>query len=139
MANQHLNQTNLQEDPLVKKILARIPTQTAATFTDVQLAELKRVFKERVNKKSAVDMRLSIPFFKRRFYLVLLMGKENRSLQRLKNSDFQIVNSFLSVIYALAIISSFLGALFYIEKELQIDAFPYNQIQKVIDPATDKP
>ncbi|AFZ59809.1 hypothetical protein H6G54_05685 [Anabaena cylindrica FACHB-243] len=129
MVNKRLTQKSLHHDPFVQKILARIPTQIAATFTDAQLTELKKVFIDRVSNSSKVDMRLSIPFFKRRFYLVLLMGKENRSQQRLKNSNFKVVNGYLATIYSLVIMSFFLGMLYYVEKELEINAFPYKQLQ----------
>ncbi|MGM3305107.1 hypothetical protein ACSQ6I_03830 [Anabaena sp. WFMT] len=129
MVNKRSNQNSLHNDPFVQKILARIPAQTSATFTDTQLTELKKVFIDRVSNSSPVDMRLSIPFFKRRFYLVLLIGKEKRSQQRLKNSNFQVVNGSLVTIYSLAIISFLLGTLYYVERELKINAFPYDQVQ----------
>ncbi|MEA5553606.1 hypothetical protein VB713_21955 [Anabaena cylindrica UHCC 0172] len=134
MFNKRSTQNHLPNDPFVQKILARIPAQTAATFTDTQLTELKRVFIDRVSNPSPVDIRLSIPFFKRRFYLVLLIGKEKRSQQRLKNSNFQIVNGFLSTIYSLAIISFLLGMLYYIGRELKINAFLYDQVQHINRP-----
>ena len=85
---------------------------------------------DRVNKSSAIDIRLSIPFFKRRFYLVLLMGKEKRSQERLKNSQVQIINGFLGTMYTLAILSFLLGSLYIIQRELKINSFPYHQIEK---------
>ncbi|MBD2294087.1 hypothetical protein H6G06_11435 [Anabaena sphaerica FACHB-251] len=142
MFNKHSKPThpnNYQKDPFVQKILAGIPAQTAATFTDAQLSELKRVFIERVSNSSAVDMRLSIPFFKRKFYLVLLMGKEKRSQQRLKNSEFKILNGFSGTMYTLAIISFILSSLYIIERELRINSFPYNQIEKVRESLKENP
>ncbi|MBD2169261.1 hypothetical protein H6G04_33400 [Calothrix membranacea FACHB-236] len=82
MPKNRLTKPNSQPDPFVQKFFARIPPQTAATFTHAQLAELKRVFENRVSRNHAVDMRLSIPFFKKRFYLVLLLGREKRLKQR---------------------------------------------------------
>jgi hypothetical protein len=126
------NQDNYQKDPVLQRILAPIPAEISATFTDTQLAELKKVFIQQFSDKSAVDMRLSIPFFKRRFYLVLLMGKEKRSLQRLKNSKFKVINSFVGTAYILAMISTILlGSLYMIEEKLKINTFPYSQIEEV--------
>ncbi|MBK1987662.1 hypothetical protein A0J48_008960 [Sphaerospermopsis aphanizomenoides BCCUSP55] len=130
----HQNQDDYQNDPVVKRILARVPADIAATFTDSQLAELKKVFIDRANKSSSVDMRLSIPFFNRRFYLVLLMGKEKRSLQRLKKSTFKVINSFVGTTYILAMISIILfGSIYLIEEKLRIDSFLPKQIEKVRD------
>ncbi|MEA5577851.1 hypothetical protein [Anabaena sp. UHCC 0451] len=134
MANKSTKPTGLnnnQKDYFDQKILAGIPAQIVATFTDAQLTELKRVFVKRVSNSSAVDMRLYIPFFKRRFYLVLLIGKEKRSQQRLKDSKFKILNGFLQTMYTLTIISLILSSLYIIERELKINIFPDHQILKV--------
>lgn len=77
-----LYEKSLKNDPIIEKFLARVPPETAKTFTDTQLAEIKRVFSDRLTTPRRVDLRLSIPFFKRRFYLVLLIGKEKRSKSR---------------------------------------------------------
>ena len=65
-------------DSFIQLFFARIPSQTAATFTNAQLTELKRVFGTRSLRPHAIDIRLSIPFFKRGFYLVFLLGKQKR-------------------------------------------------------------
>jgi hypothetical protein len=71
-----------KNDPFVQQFFARIPTETAATFSSEQLTELKRVFNNRLLKRHTVDIRLSIPFFWKRFYVVFMLGKENRSKSR---------------------------------------------------------
>ncbi len=82
MSDPNLNQNSLKTDPAIRKFLARIHPQVAATFTNSQLAELKRVFNKRLATPPRVDIRLSIPFFKRRFYLVLIIGKDKPDKQR---------------------------------------------------------
>ncbi len=79
MSHKSLNNHFLRNDPFIKQFFARIPDQTAAIFTDTQLTELKSVFRDRVGKRHPVDIRISIPFLKQRFYVVLVMGKEKRS------------------------------------------------------------
>ncbi|WP_341531889.1 hypothetical protein WKK05_38445 (plasmid) [Nostoc sp. UHCC 0302] len=70
-------------DTFRKYFFARIPPQIAITFTPVQLAELRKVFGNRLGKLHHIDIRLSISFFKKSFYLVFLLGKESRLKQRL--------------------------------------------------------
>ncbi len=72
-----MTKNHAKTDSFLQLFFARISPQTAATFTNAQLAELKRVFGYRVTPH-AIDIRLSIPFFKRGFYLVFLLGKEKR-------------------------------------------------------------
>lgn len=69
-------------DKFVQEFFTCISPKTASTFTDTQLIALKQAFGDRLNKRHAVDIRLSIPFFKRGFYIVLLLGKEKRVKKR---------------------------------------------------------
>ncbi len=73
-----MTKNSAKTDSFIQLFFARIPPQTAATFTNAQLAELKRVFGYPSLRPHAIDIRLSIPFFKRGFYLVFLLGKEKR-------------------------------------------------------------
>jgi hypothetical protein len=141
MVHQHYsNQDDYQNDPIVQRILARVPAEISKTFTDPQLAELKKIFVDRMNNSSAVDVRLSIPFFQRRFYLVCLMGKEKRSLHRLKNSKFKVINSFVSTTYILLMLSIIvLGSAYMIQEKLRIDSFKYTPSEKVKDFLQDNP
>ena len=76
----------LHSDPLINSFLSQLPTKTAASFTPNQLEAIKRQFGNRKWTGShPVDIRLSIPFIGRGFYLVFLMGRERRSKDRLRN------------------------------------------------------
>ena len=73
-------------DPLINSFLSQLPAKTAASFTPNQLEAIKRQFGNRKWTGShPVDIRLSIPFIGRGFYLVFLMGRERRSQERLRN------------------------------------------------------
>ncbi|MEC4984469.1 MAG: hypothetical protein SAJ37_14630 [Oscillatoria sp. PMC 1068.18] len=69
--------------------LARIPEGTAATFTEAQLAIVQAVFANRIWRKHSVDVRLSLPFGNSGVYFVLLMGREQRSRDRLRRERLQ--------------------------------------------------
>ncbi|MEH2397770.1 hypothetical protein [Nostoc sp.] len=79
MPKKHLTKYSSKSSIFLQQFFACIPPQVAATFTDAQLTELEKVFMKRVSKRSAVDIRLYIPFIKKRFYVVFLLGKQNRS------------------------------------------------------------
>ncbi|MEH2244864.1 hypothetical protein [Nostoc sp.] len=81
MPRNRLTKHSSKNDTFLQQFFVCIPPQVAATFTDAQLTELQKVFSERVNKRHAVDIRLSIPFIKKRFYLVFLFGKEKKLRQ----------------------------------------------------------
>ncbi len=56
--------------------MSRIPPEVRSSFTPVQLAALQTALKPRHH---AVDLRLSLPWLGKRFYLVILAGEEQRS------------------------------------------------------------
>jgi len=121
-----------KNDTFLQQFFASIPPQVAVTFTDAQLTELQKVFKERVSKRHAVDIRLSIPFIKKHFYLIFLLGKEKRSQQNAKDTIFTPVNNILLIRYCLVLITFLLAALYIIEMVLKINTFPNNQIQESV-------
>ena len=59
-----------------------MPQDVANSFTEAQLAAIERALEERPTGKPRVDLRLSIPLFQRRHFLVLLAGSEGRSTER---------------------------------------------------------
>ena len=64
------------------RLLERMPQDVANSFTEAQLAAIERALEERPTGKPRVDLRLSIPLFQRRRFLVLLAGSEGRSPDR---------------------------------------------------------
>lgn len=82
MSQNRSNKNSSQTDPFVRQLFARIPPETVATFSNAQLTELEKVFNDRIYKRHIVDIRVSIPFFVKRFYVVFLLGKEKRLKKR---------------------------------------------------------
>jgi hypothetical protein len=65
-------------------LLANVPQHVAASFTASQLEAIESALETRPRSRLPLDIRVSIPFFRRRFFLVFLGGPEKRSLERLK-------------------------------------------------------
>ncbi|MBN3897406.1 MAG: hypothetical protein V7L14_17120 [Nostoc sp.] len=132
MPTNRLTKYSSKNDTFLQQFFACIPPQVVATFTDAQLTELQKVFRERVSKRHAVDIRLSTPFNKKRFYVVFLLGKEKRSKQNRKDTIFKPVNSILLIRYCLVLITFLLGALYIVEMVLGINTFPNQEIQEFV-------
>ncbi|MEH1846620.1 MAG: hypothetical protein V7L25_16900 [Nostoc sp.] len=132
MPRNRLTKYSSKNDTFLQQFSVRIPPQVVATFTDAQLTELQKVFRERVNKRHAVDIRLSIPFIKKRFYLVFLLGKEKRLKQNRKAPIFTPVNNIFLIGSCLVLITFLLGALYIIEMVLGISTFPKKEIQEFV-------
>ncbi|MEH2000163.1 MAG: hypothetical protein V7L00_15685 [Nostoc sp.] len=132
MSRNRLTKYSSKNDTFLQQFFACIPPEVVATFTDAQLTELQKVFKERVSKRHAVDIRLSIPFIKKRFYVVFLLGKEKRSKQNRKDTIFKPVNSIFLIRYSLVLIPLLLAALYIVEMILGINTFPNKEIQEFV-------
>ena len=72
-------------DDFINKFFSRIPADIAATFTEEQLMAVKMAFGGRAWGAHAVDVRRSLPLPRSRLYFVMLIGRENRSPDRLKH------------------------------------------------------
>lgn len=129
MPQNRFTKDSSKTDPFVQQFFACIPPKTATTFSNTQLAALKQVFKERITKRHAVDIKFSIPLFRQGFYIVLLLGKEKRTKKRLQASIYQPVNSVLLTISALALITSLLSSVYIFKMTSGIHLFPNQDIQ----------
>lgn len=86
----------MEEDPFFRHYFARVDRAVAASFSDAQRAAIKRMFGARGAGRHWVDLRLSVPFPGRRFYLVLLLGPERRAADRLRREG--LVGGLLGVV-----------------------------------------
>ena len=70
-------------DPFIDHYFKRIDPRVAASFTAEQRDAIKAMFGARGMAQHAVEVRRSLPIGRRRYYLVLLLGRERRTLGRL--------------------------------------------------------
>jgi hypothetical protein len=69
-------------DPFFKVLANRCGPSIAGSFTPSQFSALKRAFATRAIDPHPVDIRDSYTIFGFSFYMVLLMGREQRSAER---------------------------------------------------------
>ena len=71
-------------NPRYPHILAEVPEEVRATFSEVQLAALARSWRVHATRH-IVDYRVSVPLpFGKRYYVALLVGRERRNIERLQ-------------------------------------------------------
>ncbi|MFQ5775110.1 MAG: hypothetical protein ACE5GS_11375 [Kiloniellaceae bacterium] len=70
-------------DVVLEHYLKRVDPEVAAGFTEDQREAIKIMLGTRGVANHKVEIRRSVPFGRRRFYLVVLMGREHRALARL--------------------------------------------------------
>jgi hypothetical protein len=69
-----------EPDPFLTQMFARMSPGAKFTFTPAQVDEIKKAFSARSRHSHALDVRHSIRLFGKSYYLVLLAGRERRSV-----------------------------------------------------------
>lgn len=116
-------------DPFLQQFFSRISPTAAASFSDGQLDAIKQAFGARTPGAHAVDLRLSLPIGRRRFYLVLLAGRERRGRARIAVDRparplWTVANAVVLILFALMLAASGAVALYSFKRALGLDLLP---------------
>ncbi len=65
-------------------VLEQMDPEVARSFTQAQLQEIKRVLPAPASRRLPIDIRITVPFLRRRYFITVLAGPEQRSEERLK-------------------------------------------------------
>lgn len=117
------------EDLFLRTFFSRIPRDVAASFTPAQLDAVKRAFGARSPGAHGLDLRFSLPLWRRSYYMVLLAGKERRSperrvLQRLLRPLWNVANVCVVVVFLAMLASAAFTAAYIGKRALNIDVVP---------------
>jgi hypothetical protein len=66
------------------RLLGPMDPAIARSFTEDQVRELERVLAAAPARRLPIDIRITVPFFRRGFFITFLAGPEHRSAERLK-------------------------------------------------------
>ena len=69
---------------LLDRFLGPMDREVANSFTEAQLQELERVLAASSSRRFPIDLRITLPVLRRRYFLTVLAGPERRSAERLK-------------------------------------------------------
>jgi len=118
------NQTDIYQDPIIKRILQQIPRKSRDSFTPDQLTALKVSFGARRWFTHPLDIRGSVKLWRWRFYYVILAGRERRTLTPEEQSLARVANFTVALVIILMILFSGLLALYLMKSALGINLFP---------------
>ncbi|NEQ43527.1 MAG: hypothetical protein F6K00_08185 [Leptolyngbya sp. SIOISBB] len=71
------------KNPAFERFLRSLPDDVVASFNTYQLQSMSAALKQE-SRRHSVDLRVTIPILWKKFYLVLLVGPERRSIDRRK-------------------------------------------------------
>ncbi|ESA33411.1 hypothetical protein N836_21385 [Leptolyngbya sp. Heron Island J] len=92
----------MQKHALIKRILDQLPPEERYSFSEHQIEALHRSALSLPKANHIVNIRWSIPFPGKGFYLVFFAGKERRSRKRLlADGDFQLLPRIVLILSSL--------------------------------------
>ncbi|NVC62474.1 hypothetical protein FC652_04950 [Vibrio sp. 05-20-BW147] len=116
---------NNKANKAVAQFYHTLDTEVAASLNAKQKQEIElAVLSLGLVAKHSVDVRKSLPWFGKRYYLVLLCGRDRR--QQLRSEESKLAN-FLAVSFTVLLILALVGlsslALYLLKSALGIDIF----------------
>ena len=67
-----------------ERLLKPMDGEVAKSFSEAQLRELERILAASASRRVPVDVRITVPFLWRRYFVTFIAGPEQRSEERLK-------------------------------------------------------
>lgn len=114
---------SIHEDPALQNLLANVPERVKDTFTEEQLAYLRNAIVNRQWRNHPIDLRGTIPWFKYRYYYVIIAGKNKRELSRTEQKASRFINATLIAVFLTISVTLGLLVLYLIKSALGINLF----------------
>ncbi len=115
---------NSETDWFEKGLLQRVPVNIRESFSDEQLSALKVAFGARKWGKHAIDLRGTLSFWRWRYYVVVLMGRNKRLLTpREKRISLMVKTLLILLFFSFSTLMGLL-VLYLAKSAMGIDLFP---------------
>ncbi|MBL0709555.1 MAG: 3-phosphoshikimate 1-carboxyvinyltransferase [Colwellia sp.] len=116
----------ISNQPVIKKLLSKMPEAVAKSFNDEQLTHLLTAVGSRSWGKHKIDFRgtFKLPFYHWRFYYVFLVGKNYRELTRQEKRMSFLITTVISTLFLMFSIVLGLLIIYLVKSALGIDLFP---------------
>ncbi len=114
----------VHQSQLLKRMLNKMPTEVAESFTEEQLIALNKAVGGRSWARHKVDLRGTISIWRSSYYFVILGGRNRRELSRFEKQLGQLSVAFIISLFLLG--SALLGLLllYLLKSAMGIDLFP---------------
>ncbi|NRD74853.1 hypothetical protein HQQ94_16825 [Shewanella sp. VB17] len=113
----------MRQDPIIEKLLQKLPPQIADSYTDIQLQGIRVSLGDRTWGKHFIDNRgaLAFPFIRWRFFYVFLLGKNRRAYTRRERHASMLM--FIGLMVSFIAISLLVGifTLYILKSALGVD------------------
>ena len=115
---------SIQTDPVITKLLDKVPSEMRGSFSDAQLVALKVALGGRTWGAHAVDARWTLKWWRWQYYFVFLAGRNRRVLTDREQTIQRLAMA--TVLAVVLTIGSVLGVLilYLVKSALGIDLIP---------------
>ena len=112
---------DIKTDPVISRLLERMPDKVADSFSEEQLAYLRNAIGAREWGRHKVDLRGTIKVLKWRYYYVVLAGRNRRTLSERERRIAVLMNALLITSFVSFSILVGLIALYLVKSALGIN------------------
>jgi hypothetical protein len=119
-----MNGPGIRQDPVILKLLSKLPSSQHASFSDDQLLTLKAALSGRSWGVHAVDLRWRLGFWRFNYYFVFLAGRDQRELTRREQELAILAKALLLAGFTTFSILLGLLVLYLLKSAMGIDIFP---------------
>jgi hypothetical protein len=112
------------DDWFAKGLRERVPAEVRDSFTAEQLNALKIAFGARRWGTHPVDLRGTFNLWRWRYYFVILLGRNARSLSRSERALSRTGNALVIACLSLIVLLAVLGLLYVLKSALGINIMP---------------
>ncbi|BFT30739.1 hypothetical protein D210916BOD24_19150 [Alteromonas sp. D210916BOD_24] len=117
------NPKDIKNDPVIARLLERMPQKVADSFDEKQLSYLRNAIGAREWGRHKVDLRGTIKFFKWRYYYVILAGRNRRTLSPEELRLAALLNATIFALFLTVSVLFGLIVLYLIKSALGINIF----------------
>jgi hypothetical protein len=115
---------SIQTDPVITKLLDKVPSEMGGSFSDAQLVALKVALGGRTWGAHAVDARWTLKWWRWQYYFVFLAGRNRRVLTDREQTIQRLAMA--TVLAVVLTVGTVLGVLilYLVKSALGIDLIP---------------
>ena len=116
--------SEIQNDPVIVKLLDKVPADMRGSFSDAQLLALKIALGGRTWGAHALDLRFTVKWWRWQYYFVLLAGRNRRTLTEREKRIQRLSMALLLAAFLLFSTAVGILVLYLLKSALGIDLLP---------------
>lgn len=115
---------SILQDPVVSKLLEKVPVDMRGSFSTEQLVALKVALGGRTWGTHSVDLRWTMKWWRWQYYFVVLAGRNRRALSDRQRRVQRVAMAIVLLVFLSFSVSVGLLVIYLLKSALGVDVFP---------------